>query len=390
VDWFAKFPRTRGRPEVARLGVFDSPIGTSINNVACVVGLISATSSGILLLATVLPGASRLPVAAFVAPFVLMFPIALWAVVIQHTLIRWERERTGAPGPPLGRYVPGSSVFKELPKGYLRAGDKVAMGLGVALAFAAVATTPTSGVALPSRPLLGVSFAFTTGATLLALAEHRRRKGLHLQGVLAWPAPPVPAPRLARSRSMIAWLLVTGAALGAIGGTVTVVRGNAYQYDEPRLVSNGSTTVPLPGGDDVIFVGNLLEGASPPFSPSQVTIVSIRTGARVAARWDPSTDHNSPDAIPSLGVISFTAPTSGEYRITIAGPPGVPLFVSRSPGAEARLLAGWIALWVAGAAVALFGVVCLLIRVSWRYRTVSRPAGPPRTIEQWMSESDAR
>jgi len=120
-------------------------------------------------------------------------------------------------------------------------------------------------------------------------------------------------------------------------------------------------------------------------------VVAIGTRTRVPTRWDPSSDHNSPDGIASLGLISFTAPRNGRYRITVTGPRGLTLFVARNPGAEARLLAGWIALLIVGLGILVFGIVCFMIRVSWRYRVVRLPGGgKPRTVEEWMSQGDAR
>ena len=389
---FDRFSRTRGqRPVTSTLSLFDSPIGTTTNNLVCAAGLVSGTAAGILILLTFLPGAPKLPVGTFAPCFALAFPLVLWAVIVMNTLVGWERMRKGLPRRLSRRIAFASSPFADLPEGFLRVRDKVAMGLGLAIGFFAASSAPMNSAAPPNRGFLGVSFAFTTIATVIALAEHRRRSSLHLQGVLGWPQPPVSAPRLARSRSLIVWLLVTGAGLAAVGGTVSVLRSNDYQYREARLVSDGTTTVTLPGGDDVIFVGNLLESAMPPFDPAQVIVVAIGTRTRVPTRWDPSSDHNSPDGIASLGLISFTAPRNGRYRITVTGPRGLTLFVARNPGAEARLLAGWIALLIVGLGILVFGIVCFMIRVSWRYRVVRLPGGgKPRTVEEWMSQGDAR
>ena len=373
------------------LGVFESPIATSANTLVCVIGLIAATGAAALILVTLLPGAPVLPVATFVPFFVLIFPLFAWAAIVQNTLISRERLRKGLPRRPTFRFALWTNPFADLPEGFLRLRDKLAMALGLAVGFLSAASTSMRSPPPPNRPFLGISFTFTTIAVVIALAEHRRRRDNQLRGMVGWPQPPVPAPRLARSRALIAWLLVTGLWLAGIGGTVSAIRSNDYQYRDARLVSNGTAIVTLPGGDDVIFVGNLEEFARPPFDPSQVTVIEVGTGARVPTRWDPSSDHNSPDGIPSLGLISFTAPKSTRFRITVAGPKGLELFVTRDPGAEARLLAGWIALLACGLGVLLFGFVCLVIRVSWRYRVV-RPGGggSPRTIEEWMAQGGSR
>ena len=377
------------KPEAtATLGLFDSPIGTTTNTIVGAVGVTSATIAAILIGITWIDGAPKLPAWVFVPFFLLMFPLFLWAVGVQNVLIGRERQRKGLPRRPSFRQGIGKSSFSDLPDGFLRARDWVAMGSGFVVAFVCFKSTNLEGSAPPSRPFLGIAFAFTTFATVVALAEHRRRKSIHLQGVLGWPQPPVPAPRLGRSRGLIAWLLVSGLAIAAIGGTVSVRRLNDYQYGESRLASDGTSTVSLPGGDNVIFVGNLPVSARPPFGPAQVVVIEVRNGLRVSTRWDPSTDHNSPDGVPSLGVISFTTPKSGRYRITISGPSGEKLFVARSPGAEARLVAGWIALLVVGIGILLLGTICVIVRVSWRYRVVrSQVRAPPQTIDEWAAQS---
>jgi hypothetical protein len=86
-------------------------------------------------------------------------------------------------------------------------------------------------------------------------------------------------------------------------------------------------------------------------------------------------------------VISFTAPRTGEYRITIDGPKGEQLFVARSPGAEARLVAGWIVFLVVGLGILLLGLISGIVRLRWRYRVVRvQGRDPPRSIEEWMAQ----
>jgi hypothetical protein len=89
--------------------------------------------------------------------------------------------------------------------------------------------------------------------------------------------------------------------------------------------------------------------------------------------------------------VSFIAPRDGRYAITVDGPRGLTLFVARSPGDEARLLAPWIVILVVGLAVFAMGMVALLVRISWRYRVVRRQGvGAPRTIEEWMAQDHPR
>jgi hypothetical protein len=375
---------------VEKIGVFDSPIGTTTNNVACIIGLASATAAGVLIVITWLDGAPTLPPWTFVPCFLLAFPMFVWAFGIVNVLAGRERRREGTPRKP--RFLGGYQriQFADLPKGFLRARDWVVIGAGYVVAFACFRTTRLEQSAPPNRPFLGLAFAFTTFATVVALAEHRRRKSLHLQGVRGWPQPLIPAPRLGRSRGLIAWLLLLGLVLSAVGGTVAAHRLNDYQDGKARLDSDGSSSVTLPGGDDIIFVGYLGESAQPPFDPAQVVVLEVRTGRRIPTRWDPSSDHISPVGIPSLGLISFTTPSDGRYEITIDGPKGLQLFVARSPGAEARLVAGWVALLVVGLAAILLGLVCMLVRIGWRYRVVRvQDRGPPRSVEEWMAQGES-
>jgi hypothetical protein len=362
-----------------KLGPFDSPIATTLNTVIFAVGATAATGTAILLVVSLLPG-RVLPTWGFVPSFLLMFPLFLWAVLVINTLVTRDRARRRFAGEPVyGR----SLSFADLPQGFLRTIDKILIGVTMGVAVLCVWTATGQGNSVPIRPFLGVALVFTTASCVVTSAEHRRRKQIHLGGMLGWPLPPVAAPRLGRSRALIAWLLLSGLAFAVVGGTVAIVRFN--NYGDTRLNSHGTSTVTLPGGDDVIFVGDLSRGTTPPFDPAQVRVIEVATGRRVATRWDPSSDHNSPYDVPSIGLISFTAPAAGRYRITIDGPRGELLTVARSPGAEARLVAGWIAFGVVGIGILLFGAICLVVRISWRYRTVRAEGARPRTIEEWMA-----
>lgn len=376
-------------PGTEKLMPFDSALATTANNVVFAVGLCSATAVVVLLAVTLLPGAPQLGAAAFVPSFLLAFPLFFWAVVVQRTLVRRERLEKGLPARPTLTESLGGGAFDQ-PEGFLRGGDKVVLAVAFAVGMVCIFTTRAVGNATPARPFLGGALVFTTAATVVALAEHRRRKRIHLGGVLGWPKPPTPPPMIGRSRAFIAWLLVTGLALIAVGGGTLVERVNAYENHEARLPSHGSTTVRLPGGDDVIFVGHLLESGPLPFGPAQVTVTEVRTGAPVHAFLDPSNDHNSPNEIPSLGLISFDAPAAGAYRITIDGPKGLTLFVARSPGNEARLVAAWVVMLVIGVGIAITGLVALLIRINWRYRVVRSQTKSPGTIEEWMAQNERR
>ncbi len=381
----AKAPGSASPSAAVKLAAFDSPLATSVNNAACLLGLTVVALDLALLIADLLERGGLVGY-AFLLTFAPMFPLAAWATVVQNALRSRERARLGLP---LRRRSPSpfsrTSPFADLPPGFLRTRDKVALGVFFAIGIASFFGARWGGADSPTLPFLGVPLALTVAATVMSLAERRRRAALHLGGVLGWPSPPVPAPRLARSRALLVWLLVAGPALGGIGGLVTVVQLDAYGVT--RLASHGTSIVSLPRGDDVIFVGYLGESAAAPFDPAQVTVIELRTGSRVKVRWDLSADHNSPDAIPSLGLVAFDAPRDGRYRMTVDGPRGLHLFVGRSPGAEARFLVPWIALLALGMALTAVGLVGLVVRLSWRYRVVRRaPSTPPRTIEAWMAQ----
>jgi hypothetical protein len=383
----APVPAAPGQVQGAvRLMPFDSPLATTTNTVISVVGVVMSTAIVVALAVSLVPGAPALPVAAFIVPFVVMFPLFLWAIVVLNTLSTRERLRRGVTRRPGFFESFGRGPLSDLPDGFLRTSDRVAMGVAFVVGFLCIIGTRKAGNDPPPRPFLGGSLVFTTAATITALAERRRRKGIHLGGILGWPRPQIPPPKLARSRGLIAWLLVCGATLVALGGGTSIVRSNDYQYHEATLSSHGTTVVSLPGGDDVIFVGNLPESGPAPFSPAQVKVIEVKTDARVTAFWDPSSDHNSPDAVPSLGLVSFRAPRDGRYRITVDGPKGLRLFVARSPGDEARLLAPWVVVLVLGLGIFVAGLVALLIRINWRYRVVRRQGAAPRTIEEWMAQ----
>lgn len=128
--------------------------------------------------------------------------------------------------------------------------------------------------------------------------------------------------------------------------------------------------------------------ARPHFGPSQVRVVSTETGAVVHARRDPSNDYLSPDDIPTVGLISMNVPVAGRYLVTINGPPRLFLIIALNPGAEVRLLVGWIVLFVVGLLIVVLGILSLVMRIVRRHRATCRALPtPPTTIDEWIARS---
>lgn len=192
---------------------------------------------------------------------------------------------------------------------------------------------------------------------------------------------------MARSPVLLGWLFVLGLSLAVSGATVTAVRLHAYLDDAAQLSSSGTRIVQLPGGDDVIFVGERDQSDAQPFGPAQVSVIDERTGASVPTRWDPSTDELSPRGEASRGLVSFVAPTAGPYRISIDGPRGLAVVVVRNEGSEARLVASWVATLVVGLAVVVAALVGAISRWRWRARARRVAATPTKSVEEWMART---
>jgi hypothetical protein len=355
-------------------------MATSLIGIAVGLGALLAAAEAALVAVTWLPGERNLLPEAVAWPFVLLVvPLVVGAAsCVMGRSVR-ERARTGVPAPRFGR-----PAWTTLPPEFISMREWI----GIVLGFAALFGLTSLGSPNAARHLLTFAFGFTMIATMLSAAERRGRRSRHLRGVLGWPQPPVPPRGLARSRLLISWLLAVGLGLTASGAAALVLRLNAYTDGAAQLSSSGVRTVQLPGGDDVIFVGLLGERAPRPFGPLQVNVVDLRTGMPVPTRFDPSSDHLSPRDVPSLGLISFVAPAAGSYRISIDGPKGLFVVVVRNEGAEARLLAGWIAMLAVGVVLMVMGVVGLLRWLYWRYRVVAGPGSqPPSTIEEWMART---
>jgi hypothetical protein len=182
-------------------------------------------------------------------------------------------------------------------------------------------------------------------------------------------------------------VLIVGVTLSASGASVVAVRYHDYLDTAAELASSGTRTVQLPGGDDVIFVGERGQADRRPFAPGQVVVVEVRDGADVPVRWDQSSDDLSPRGMPSHGLLSFIAPSAGSYRITIDGPKGLFVTVVRNEGAEARLLAGWIALLAVGLVLVALAVGGLLQGRRRRTRTSRSGEERPHTIKEWIART---
>jgi hypothetical protein len=152
---------------------------------------------------------------------------------------------------------------------------------------------------------------------------------------------------------------------GIILTVVASVFGTARLIADNQLVpvdSDASVTVLLPSGQDLLYVALLGEDAPRPFGPSQVQIVDLATGTSIPTTYDRSLDHNSPDGVASLGLISFNIPSTAEYRVRIHGPRGLRIWAGTSPGTTVRHLIPWGATAGLGLLLLCLGVVGVVTR----------------------------
>lgn len=189
--------------------------------------------------------------------------------------------------------------------------------------------------------------------------------------------------RLPASRPLIAMVVSCGLALTAVGVGFGFAKLNADNNLTP-VQSDGTVTVTLPSGQDLLYVGLLGEHSPPPFGPSQVQIVQVSSGRTITTKYDPTHDHNSPDGIGSLGLISFVIPTAGRYRVTINGPRGLRIWAGTSPGTTVRQLVPWLVTSGLGLAVLGLGIASAVTRSRGRRTIVLRASAPHGSTSQFQ------
>lgn len=335
---------TPERPDGPASGFFESPAATSLNDLVAALASVSVFA---VLGVVAAGGSSEVATVAYWPALVLTPPFCVWALYVLKTLrSRGSVRESLWPRPVSPRRRPSAldrvwrvlGVYRDVT--ILSSGIAAVLGLSEGL----------SG----HRTVVWVADFLTACAAEIAITEGRRRRRAGTLGLLG---------ELPRARAP-AWLSGSRPLLTSIAACGLVLAGAGVGFGFQRLVneldlkplrSDGSVTVTLPGGQDLIYVGSLGERAPRPFGPSDVRIVDVATGKTVPSRFDPSVDENSPDDIGSLGLISFVIPVSGRYRVTIHGPSGLRVWAGTSPGTNVRDLVPWFVTTGVGVAlIALF------------------------------------
>ena len=195
--------------------------------------------------------------------------------------------------------------------------------------------------------------------------------GVQVQGAQAQGAPAErePGPALWLSVAVI----VVGAVIAIVGtaqGVTTLVR----EVTSSVYVTPANFTKHLKSGTYEIFAA---ENRGDVLGPNDVVVTGpggVHIPVTGVGAVSETISHNSSSY---LAEAKFTVPMSGDYRIVVGGPQGVPILVSNSFGDLVKHAALWFVMLGIGLLVGAAGVVMLITGVVRRRRARNGALGTP-------------
>jgi hypothetical protein len=181
--------------------------------------------------------------------------------------------------------------------------------------------------------------------------------------------------------------LVVGIVALVTTGILVVHRLTPYLDDPPAMSVPGATTLKLSPGTYVLFEhpehqGRATDlcpvgGKCATFEPRDVTVTSAAV-SHVTVVADTSSDRLTEHGATYPGVVEFTIPTAGRYRIDVASARSSNVVIDLSPGQEVHAYAGWIVVAGSSLLVVLASVVSVAGAFAYRRRLVaSSSSGSP-------------
>jgi hypothetical protein len=374
----------------------DTPVTTLVNSAVCFLGAASAVAGGVSWLLTFTPWTQFMSASYFVPFFVLAFPLFFWSVFVvmsrqsgqperrtrgdwQALVSRRARVTLTVIGVAVGATFLASMASLPGQPEYDSASHRYVYDEHGVL----VPTTRTAwlhAVAAQNRLFLGGAVLFTSVAVAITWAERKRRDRVSLTRLRHQLRPGTPVgsrPSRVPPGPLLA-VAVAASLAGLIACAVLIIgRIDAYNGDATYLQAGQPVRAVLPPDDYVVFVGCTQDMACPRLVPGDLS-ARVADGGILAVSSDPSSDHLSENAQPFVGELSFSVRQREAVSLELDTRAGQPVFIVRSEGAEARALAGWIALAVLSLGVLVGAVIGLGVLLTWKLGFSATVAPGPR------------
>jgi hypothetical protein len=175
-------------------------------------------------------------------------------------------------------------------------------------------------------------------------------------------------------------LVVGGLALGGLSA-FQVVRPFVDLFTAPALAVPGEHRISLSSGTHVIFqragISSDALTVDERIDLDAITVTSVDGRELTVRQPGTLTETLARDSTTYIGVARFDVPSAGEYTVRISGSRNTEIIVTRSLGATARSVLGWLAAGLAAGAAIVAGIIVII--VGWlAHRRATRAAEQSR------------